>query len=88
VVCWAATEARLVSARHTETGERARGMSRILYRGPETGDTRRVVRLELVGVKHRRKGPGKSDTSENLLEDEDGQGGGGEREGGTLISIG
>lgn len=48
---WAATEARLVSARHTETGERARGMSRILYRGPETGDWRRVVRLELVGGK-------------------------------------
>jgi hypothetical protein len=49
VVCWAATEARLVSARYTETGDRASGMSRILYRGPETGDG--VVRLELVGVK-------------------------------------
>lgn len=49
MVCWAATEARLVSARYTETGERARGMSQILYRGPETGDG--VVRLELVGVK-------------------------------------
>lgn len=49
MVCWAATEARLVSARYTETGERASGMSQILYRGPETGDG--VVRLELVGVK-------------------------------------
>lgn len=47
VVCWAATEARLVSIRYTETGERASGMPRILYRGSERGE---VELMELVGV--------------------------------------
>jgi hypothetical protein len=46
VVCWAATEARLVKVRYTETGGRASGMPQILYRGRG----KKVEMMELVGV--------------------------------------
>jgi hypothetical protein len=84
VVCWAATEARLVKVRYTETGERASGMPQILYRGPERGEKGRDDGIGGSGRMHRRRFSGKSDTSESPLEDESSEKGGGGREGEPL----
>jgi hypothetical protein len=64
VVCWAATEARLVKVRYTETGGRASGMPQILYRGPEREEGGNDG-IGGSGKMHRRRFSGKSDTSES-----------------------